>query len=67
MDTNLDHQVREMLEARKGDWALIAEGSNVSYSWLSKFVNGHIPNPGYGTLKGVHQFLTTPQADKQAA
>jgi hypothetical protein len=47
-----------LLEQRRGDWPAIAEGSNVSYSWLSKFANGHIQNPGLVTLRELHQFLT---------
>ena len=30
----------------------------MSYSWLSKFANGHIPNPGLVTLRELYQFLT---------
>ena len=56
-ETNLDSKLRRELEKRRGDWPSIADGSNVSYSWLSKFVNGHIPNPGYTTLKGLHEYL----------
>lgn len=58
MSTNLDAQLREALESRRGDWPAISERSQVSYSWLSKFVNGHIPNPGYETLKKLHAALT---------
>ncbi len=58
MKTNLDSQLRAQLEKRRGDWPSIAQHSNVSYSWLSKFVNGHIQNPGYTTLKGLHEYLS---------
>lgn len=57
MENNLDTQVRALLESRRGEWPAIAEGSNVSYSWLSKFANGHIPNPGLVTLRELYQFL----------
>jgi transcriptional regulator with XRE-family HTH domain len=50
MNTPLDMAVREALGARKGDWPKIAEASGISYSWLSKFFNGHIENPGYAML-----------------
>lgn len=46
----LDQSVRNSLLARRGEWADIANSSQVSHSWMSKFVNGHIPNPGYATL-----------------
>lgn len=50
--------IRAALERRRGDWQAIASRSRVSHSWLSKFVNGHIPNPGTATLKAVKEALT---------
>ena len=50
MNLNLDQSVLQMLDARRGDWQAVAEQSGVSYSWLSKFANGHIANPGFATL-----------------
>ncbi len=67
MSTNLDTEVRALLEARRGDWVEIAEKSTVSYSWISKFVNGHIPNPGYATLTSLKQFLTGNKRQKARA
>lgn len=66
MSTSLDSDVRAALIARKGDWQAIAQGSEVSYSWLSKFVNGHIDNPGFGTLTKLHEYLKTQAAPEQA-
>ena len=57
MHKPLDAEVRELLEARKGDWKAVAEGSGVSYSWLSKFMNGHIDNPGFATLSNLRRYL----------
>jgi hypothetical protein len=58
MTKPLDIEVRDLLIARKGDWQSIAgEESGVSYSWLSKFVNGHIPNPGYAKLAALQKLL----------
>lgn len=57
METDLDKQVRAALNERRGEWQAIAKASSVSYSWLSKFVNGHIENPGYETLKKLHRCL----------
>lgn len=57
MSTNLDQQVLALLNARKGDWQAVAEASGVSYSWLSKFANGHIGNPGFATLMKLHGAL----------
>jgi transcriptional regulator with XRE-family HTH domain len=57
VDTQLDTRIKRALEERKGDWQTVALGSGVSYSWLSKFVNGHIDNPGYGTLLRLATYL----------
>ncbi|MBI2725422.1 MAG: hypothetical protein HYX42_04150 [Polaromonas sp.] len=67
MRNNLDIQVRELLNKHKGDWQEIAQSSNVSYSWISKFVNGHIPNPGYATLRDLQAHLAKPSRKKATA
>ncbi|MEV9328332.1 hypothetical protein AB0156_28000, partial [Klebsiella pneumoniae] len=56
--------VRQALQKRRGDWKRIADESGVSYSWISKFVNEHIPNPGFATLTDLHRYLT---ADRPTA
>lgn len=61
MDILLDEQVRAALKARKGDWLRIAEQARVSHSWLSKFVNGRIENPGFATLRRLHLLLIDAQ------
>jgi len=61
--TSLDTEVRQLLGARKGEWQSIASKTGISYSWLSKFFNGHIDNPGYQTLKSLHEHLTSPAAE----
>ncbi|RUR68663.1 hypothetical protein EJP67_16495 [Variovorax guangxiensis] len=63
----LDIEVRELLGARKGEWLSIAKHSGVSYSWLSKFFNGHIDNPGYQTLCSLHAVLTQRSASEAKA
>ena len=52
-------EVSALLSARRGDWQRIAadQASGVSYSWLSKFANGHIENPGYLTLRTLRDYL----------
>lgn len=50
MNTPLDQEIRNRLLARRGEWPVIAASSSVSHSWISKFVRGQIPNPGYTTL-----------------
>ena len=54
MNKPLDAEVKAILEARRGEWQAIATESKVSHSWLSKFVNGHINNPGLATLRKVY-------------
>ena len=56
----LDLHVRALLDGRKGDWQAVADGAGVSYSWLSKFFNGHIDNPGFATLTKLRDFLERP-------
>ena len=50
MSINLDSEVRAALEQRRGEWKQIAAEAKVSHSWISQFVRGKIPNPGYATL-----------------
>lgn len=57
MEKLLDQKVRDLLSAQRGNWAGIAASANVSHSWISKFVNGHIPNPGYGRLHRLAEQL----------
>lgn len=62
MSTSIDAEVLAALMARKGEWQAVAAGSGVSYSWLSKFVNGHIKNPGFATLTKLQAFLSAKPA-----
>lgn len=57
MDAQLDLAVRNALVSRRGEWQVIAKQAGISYSWLSKFVNGRIPNPGYATLLKLNAHL----------
>lgn len=47
---NIDIQLRQALNSRKGEWPALAKRSGVSYSWLCMFARGEIPNPGYATM-----------------
>jgi len=64
MNTKFDAAIRTKLEERRGDWAEISRRSGVSHSWLSKFVNHRIPNPGLRTLEKLQAVL--PVADDGA-
>lgn len=44
---------KSKLNSVKGRWETVAARSGVSYSWLSKFYNGHVENPGANTLQRV--------------
>lgn len=53
MRTPIQLRVKTKLNARRGDWPAISEQSGVSYSWIEKFANGRIPNPGVLTLEKI--------------
>ncbi len=46
----LNH-VKDYLEAHRGSWPKIAKEAGVSYSWLTKIVEGAIQNPGIRDLQ----------------
>lgn len=60
----IESTLRSRLIARKGEWAAIAQASGVSHSWISKFVNGHIPNPGLQTLTSIDACLNGERAEQ---
>ena len=57
MSKNFDTSIKAQLVLRRGEWLEIANKAGVSHSWISKFVNGHIPNPGYATLLKLSEAL----------
>jgi transcriptional regulator with XRE-family HTH domain len=57
MSKNFDTSIKAQLVLRRGEWLEIAKQAGVSHSWISKFVNGHIPNPGYATLLKLSEAL----------
>lgn len=67
MHTKLDTAIRARLAARKGGWLEIAERAGVSHSWMSKFMNGHIKNPGIRTLEKLDAALKPRRAHPQPA
>ena len=42
----------------------VAERAGVSYSWLSKFANGRIRNPGFETLTKLRHYFKTHKVKK---
>lgn len=57
MSTKFDDAIRVHLVSCKGDWLEIAKQAGVSHSWMSKFVNNRIPNPGLRTLERLADAL----------
>ena len=58
--------VRAQLLERRGEWPNIAKQADVSHSWISKFVNKRIPNPGYATLARLNEFMNSEQKQPPA-
>ena len=66
MPKRFDTRLQDQLAAQRGDFAAIAAQAGVSHSWLSKFVNGHIPNPGIRTLEKLDSVLHRTKAKPAA-
>ena len=49
--------VKNGVAERRGKWPELAQASGVSYSWLSKFGAGRVPNPNMRTLNKVASVL----------
>ena len=61
MSTDLDHQVKALLDAKRGvrgEWKRAAEAAGISLSWVHQFARGCIPNPGIETLRKLHRELS---------
>ena len=52
---------RDLLAQAKGQYTQeqIAAGSDVTLTWLQKFVRGAIPDPGVERVQRVHDFLSS--------
>ena len=61
---NLIQDVKQRLIARKGDWLEVAKHSGVSHSWIVKFADGQIKNPGHLTLTKLKETLMTKKGKK---
>lgn len=58
VDSRLDRMVLEQLNQCRGEWRAVASSAGVSHSWISQFVRGKIPNPGFNTLLQLHRHLS---------
>lgn len=54
---SLISNVRDRLQERKGEWPHIADATSISYSWLCKFGQGKMTNPGVKRLETIDRFL----------
>ena len=52
-------QIKTYLEDHRGSWPQIAEDSGVSYSWMTKVVQGVIPNPGIQDVQKLLDYINT--------
>ena len=57
-------QTYELLDGARGNVPQeeIARGSNVTYTWLTKFSRRAIPEPGVERVQRVHDFLMEVEA-----
>ncbi len=53
----LDDQVKRLLVRCKGQWRALSDDTGISYSWITKFAQGHITNPGYARLVALRDHL----------
>ena len=52
----MDASIAELIsrvQKHRGEWPTLAKEAEVSYSWLAKFGQGHIPNPTVNTVTKV--------------
>lgn len=54
---DLMQDVKNRLLARKGEWKEISKASGVSLSWVVKFVDDQIANPGHLTLIKLNNYF----------
>lgn len=58
-------QARERLQSRRGQYRRICELGDLDYSWLSKFANRVIVDPGVNRLYRLQSALDELDAGKQ--
>lgn len=50
-------ECRALLNSRKGEWPKLARSAKVSYSWLCKFAQGKMGNPGVRPIERLSAAL----------
>ena len=51
--------VKEYLEDRRGDWPQIADEAGVTYTWMTKVVQGAIANPGVRDIQKILDYIVS--------
>ncbi len=57
--------IKQRLDECKGNWPAVCEQTGLDYSWLTKFAQGKIPNPGFAKVQTLAaHFATTKRTNK---
>lgn len=57
MFSDVMKELMEFVNEERGCWKEMMLECDVSESWLRKFSNGEIPNPGVITLDKIYQYM----------
>jgi hypothetical protein len=57
MENSLHERVIAQLEARRGEWRRVADGSKVPYSTIRKIASRYTKNPGVQNLEKLDSFF----------
>lgn len=60
-------EMKELIAEKKGDWIFIANQAGVSYSWLTKAMQGRLRNPGVHTVEAVIDYMQNKYEDDKKA
>jgi transcriptional regulator with XRE-family HTH domain len=49
--------LRTELQRRRGDWPALCQATGLSYSWLTKFAQGRIREPGLSKIERLREYV----------
>lgn len=49
--------LRAELQRRRGDWPALCQATGLSYSWLTKFAQGRIREPGLSKIERLREYV----------